>query len=98
MRKREFVEIERVLPYMNGQKYVYRIFSGDGSRRDVAIHDWATLCPVDTISCGPAGDRNIYTIIWNAVVGHLRELTREIGFSEFEVFNSETNKWVKFTV
>jgi hypothetical protein len=98
MIKREFIEMEKMCPYMNGQKYLYRIFGGDGSERDVRIHDWATLCPVGSISCGSAGDRNIYTIIWDAVVKHLRKLTEETGFSEFEVLNSENNKWVKFTV
>lgn len=96
--KIEYVEVQKAYPFMNGQKYVYRIFGGDGSRREVDIHDWATLSPVDTISCGPAGDRNIYVMIWNAVVDHLMELTRKAGFSEFEVYNPEKEKWVKFIV
>jgi predicted phage tail protein len=98
MRKIEYIEMEKAHPFMNDQKYVYRIFGGDGSRRDVYIHDWATLSPVDIISCGPAGDGNIYVMVWNAVVDHLRELTKEAGFSEFEVFHPEKEKWVKFIV
>ena len=91
------MEVEVMRPYMNGQRYLYRIFGGDGERRIIRIHDWATLCPVDVISCGPAGDGNIYEIIWDAVIKHLKKITREIGFSEFEVLNPE-NKWVRFEV
>jgi hypothetical protein len=97
MRKREFVKMEKMHPYTNGQKYTYRIFGGDGSRRDVRIYDWGTLNPVETIHVGPAIDGNIYIEIWNAVAAYLKNITAEFGFSSFEL-SEDGIKWTKFVI
>jgi hypothetical protein len=97
MGKRKFVKLEKMYPYMNGQRYTYRIFGGDGSKREVRIYDWGTLNPVETIFVGPVVDGNIYIEIWNDVVAYLKNVTAEVGFSSFEL-SEDGIKWTEFKI